>query len=412
MQDLNTFKVIMNVENILDSYIYSGNLISVFTNGDIKILPLTKIFYSLRESYKKYDSYLEIALLRNDWFDNPQGSNFLRINAIYREFIKQWNVFAGSEYIYDNDEDWDTLCTLPEMPVYDIKAYGLSIFFGVKTGLYEMPIEVQEYFPLIMKEPPKKIFDAKTIGISAKSGEIAISSGAEGLFHGTLWNQTGYLQVNQKPKAKISTRTNWIDSHNLINYESQTDYTYYENEIKHDVKRPFQYSYFDDSPEKSKITVFGKNEYPLRKLLENINIKYSDIIYSFNSNNSAFFFLNDGKIYSTNTRHEEQQMHFSRRLNLIPQNDKLNLAKHYGPPISIVFIPFGTIIEFFDCVMIKRDIDIEILSDEPAISVRTFPSSKRYKRMVCITTENGIKLNTIPISTIQNKSKTMYWRKK
>jgi hypothetical protein len=395
MQNLRFFHVRFEDNSILDAYIYCGNIICITKSGDIKTLPLINVFRNF-DYNNLYSNLAYMALIRNDWFDNSQGSNFFSVDTIKESFFSTWNNFALSTYEFKAKEQWVTIGSVSSMPIYDIKAYGFKLFLGAKDGLYEAPLMTGEYKPIKLSGKIEKKFDSRVIGLSARNGEVAISAGSEGLFHGSLWDIKGTLKVEEKRKSSNSLRTNWMESFNLMNYERQNNFSYLVNNVKtEEKKRPFRYSSFDDSSNKIRIDRFGDEIISMEALMSNNKqIRQENILYAFNSSRTAFLVLNDGNIISTNMV-EGNTYHLSSKIKALP---KMILSNNKVDDImSVNFIHGATIIEYFGMTVLIKDNMYSILAEGPVISVRTFPSSKRSKKMIAITDEKGLSLFVIPV---------------
>jgi hypothetical protein len=377
----------------------------VTKDGYIKVLPLTALYYDYRETQEneKYYSLFEMAVLRNDWFDNAQGNNFFRNSDFNTAFFAGWKSFCAETFFFEGSQ-WETIAKLPSMPVYDMKIYGFKIFLGTGEGLYELPIYSQEYHVIQRTGEVSKKFDARVIGLSARGGEIAVSAGNEGLFHGTIWTKDGSLNVDEEHRyCKKSIRTNWIYSFDLLNYESNSSFSYVSNKVcTSKEQRPFRYAKFDDSPNKRHIEEFGVSIIPMSKFLAKTKINCEDISYSYCSSGKTFFVMRTGQLIYSNTAFDKTSMRLSSR----HQND---CTIKQDDIMSVSLMKNATIIEYFDTTVLRMGDICKTLSNESTISVRTFPGSRRFNKMIAITDEHGVSLYTVPIITLPSKQ-SFYWK--
>jgi len=216
-------------------------------------------------------------LKRNDYLANTQSKILFGIGEIKYEFRELWKVASEkiNFFIDFNIDDYKIISTMPSMPVLDLKLYAMKMFIGAKKGLYEIDLKPENDKYTINPSKPKKRFDAKVIGLSAKSGQVMISGGSNGLFHGTFLNKEYKLKVVENPLAKKSLRTSW-SAFDTINYEQNNEFDYFVNQTEKLApdKKP-TYSKFDERPEPKKITKFGKKKLNLSELLEKSTIEKS-----------------------------------------------------------------------------------------------------------------------------------------
>lgn len=375
-------------KNVLDAYMYGGNIFAITNDGDLKSLPLTEIFnYIVHDKSLTFRSLLEIALLRNDWFENAQAKNYLRMNELTNTFKNIWDESFSSTIFFNAEyEPWEHLSDLKSLPVYDFIAYAYKLFIGTSKGLFTVPLSFSKSFSPSVISKPHKSFDAKVLNISARSGELAISSGRDGLFHGSLWNDKD-ITIPDKQYQPISFRTNWT-SYDLMNYDSAQNFSYIHNDVQKVNKRPFQYFEADDDNTKMKIIKFASSVTPKEKFLPARIKEVEDIVYVHNSTKSIFIYTSSGKILVSNFVKNFDDYHASRKFYYLntPEIDK----KHAQKIITVLSLPHGNVTEYLECVKATlngRHID---MLDFPVISTRTFPRSRRYRRISLIVEPEGI----------------------
>ncbi len=390
---MNHIRIFMPAE-VLDSYVYFGYLFGVFKDGTLRVLSLDKVYATLVSMHPHFDGILKLAILRNDWLDNSQAVALLTIRRFRKALEKAWqesalNGFTGE---LDKDTDWQVLCEVPSMPIYDIRLYATRVYLAHRDGVREGRLSFNKR-EVRFENPPAKIFDARTVSISAKSGSLMFSADNDGLYCGSLWNEAGKTKVLSRAYAKKSLRTGW-SSFDVVNYDSQSHFSYLENEIeRRKENRPFRYSEIDEQPEKVEIVRIAAKTYSMDEVLNRLPFKSNDVRYCFNNKAACFFFLKDGRFVRANFTRE---LHHGARLrskihDLAVGADDL-ISSH---PCSAVTFPLGCVIEYFDKVLLVHDNRVMALEDSPAISVRTFPTSRRFRRQICITKEDGIALHAV-----------------
>lgn len=389
---MKTLKFTLEVDAI-ESYIYSGHLFLILLNGRIAYSPISRIISKLIDEYPNFENLIRVSFQRNDYLTNRQAEVFFGIGEMKKSFIHLWEK-ASEEMEFKitlNDSDFIVIDEVPTMPVLDLKMYAMRLYIGSKEGLYEINLNSDDRYNMEPTKPQKR-FDAKVTCLNAKSGEIIISSNSNGLFHGTFLNSSNRLKVNEKSVSKKSIRTGW-SGYDVINYDKQNDFEYYVNETEKIEEKP-TYSKFDENTERRRITDFGSSKYDLSTLLTHSTIEKKQINYCFNSSSSGFFFMKDGGFININlNKPKDKQLYFVSRNQALPtlKNGNANFLK----PLSTSIVPEGCVVEYFDKVVLYQNSRAKIIETSPAINVRTYPSSKRYRNLISVTKEREITIHSI-----------------
>ena len=391
----------------LDAYIYFGYLFVVFKDATMRALPLARIFNELSEQQPNYEGILKLALLRNDWLTNYQTAAYFSIKDARKKIIECWNECAEMQHVvnFSDFEDWKFLYELPSMPIYDLRLYALRVYIAHRNGIHEGYLDIDKKGTLGYRKGLEKVFDTRTISISAKSGELMFSSDGEGLFHGTLWNGEQRTlwngeqrtKVREKSYAKKSLRTGW-SGFDVLNYDSQSHFSYLQNRTEIQETRSFRYSNQDETSEKRRILELASSTYDMHEMMRPNDSNLGEIQFSYNSSNRCFFVYKDGRVMSRNLRksYVKGDTHFSKNSYELPNLDTMTQKNSSTSKIySASIFPLGSVLEFFNRIVLVRQNEIKILEERPAISVRTFPASFRYRRIVCVCLEGGIVLHSI-----------------
>jgi hypothetical protein len=389
---MKTLKFTLEVDAI-ESYIYSGHLFLILLNGQIAYSPISRIISKLIDEYPDFENLIRVSFQRNDYLTNRQAEVFFGIGEMKKSFIHLWEK-ASEEMEFKitlNDSDFVVIDEVPTMPVLDLKMYAMRLYIGSKEGLYEINLNSDDRYNMEPTKPQKR-FDAKVTCLNAKSGEIIISSNSNGLFHGTFLNSSNQLKVNEKSVSKKSIRTGW-SGYDVINYDKQNDFEYYVNETEKIEEKP-NYSKFDENSERRRITDFGSSKFDLSTLLAYSRIEKEQINYCFNSSSSGFFFMKDGSFININlNKPKDKQLYFVSRNQALPtlKNGSANFLK----PLSTSIVPEGCVVEYFDKVVLYQNSRAKTIETSPAINVRTYPSSKRYRNLISVTKEKEITIHSI-----------------
>lgn len=377
--------------NFQDGYLYGGQLFLIENSGRIQSISLLTLLASNFKYGTEEFNFLELALTRNDWFINYQGKSIFNITDFKAAFNKLWKKYSKIDYSiklpHDEIKDHDEIGT---PPVFDFQLYGMRLYVGNRDGLYEAPISIDRNVKL--NKPLTRVFDARTTQISAKSGSIMISSNTEGLFHGRLSQYENDLEVLEKPIKNKSIRTSWT-GYDLINYEDHKHFDYLVNDYSKTDERQYLYSRGDESSQKISIDKIGEKTISLESLIKNLNFKEDDIVYSFNSSRSCFFFLKSGEFINTYFKKDSQNDDVKLSANLFRLPNGLKSNNKILKPISTKIVPGGCIIEYFDKVVLVQNGKKILLESKPVTAIKTFPQSLRYKNMVAIFDGEGVSLH-------------------
>lgn len=389
---MKTLKFTLEVDAI-ESYIYSGHVFLILSNGKIIFLPVSRIIRKLIDEYPVFENLIRVSFQRNDYLNNNQAEVFFGIGEMKKSFINLWQK-ASEEVDFKivlNEVDYVIIDEVPTMPVLDLKLYAMRFYIGSVEGLYEINLNSDDRYHLEPTKPQKR-FDAKVTCLNAKSGEIIISSNSNGLFHGSFLNSSDKLKVIERSVSKKSIRTGW-SGYDVVNYDKQNDFEYFVNETENIEKKP-NYSKFDEYSERRRITEFGSSKYGLSTLLANSNIEKDQINYCFNSSTSGFFFMKDGSFLNVNlNKPKDKQLYFVSRNNELPALK--NGSAKFLAPISTSIVPEGCVVEYFDKVVLYQNSKAKIIETSPSINVRTYPSSKRYRNLISVTKEREISIHSI-----------------
>lgn len=380
-----------------DCYLYGGHIFIVTQSGELIFCSFTKFVKKFIGYNKQYDSFLRLNFLRNDYLNNRQGEYFLSIPSMKSTFDSVWNNLSNdNDIIIDIEEDsFEFIDKIPELPVYDIKAYAMRLYISTKKGLYEIELKTDSSGYKLQPSKMKRVFDQKVVGINAKSGEVFASAGSEGLFHGSFLNQNNRLKIIEKPIQKRSLKTSW-SSYNIVNYTDLNKFDYLINETAKQTDnavRKGNYSKFDDKKEHVRINKVCTMEIPMDNLLEKSAIQNEEILYCFNSNEKGYFYLSDGNFYLLNLIKDKQEIkdvHFSSRKKIIPFDSTKSFR-----PLSSQIIPLGCVVEFYNGISLFQNNTQIQLEDDSALSFRSYVNSIRYRNIISIVKEEFISLYAI-----------------
>lgn len=378
----------------LDCYLYGGNIYFIMQNGSIMYAPYPRIISRLASNYGEDDfSFLKLAFLRNEFYYSQQGRTFLKIPGMMDVLRWNWKKLSETLFVlsYEDIEDiLEPLCEWQSIPL-DMKIYGMRLFLGCRDGLYEFNIDDDS-----RKKNLQRCFDSKVTCVNAKYGELVVSADSEGLFVASIdMENDTQTRIDEKQSVEgRSLRTIWAET-NLFNYYGKENFSYISNEYE---KIPQQKDRYWEHRESKRITRFAASKQSMESVIENSGLKKEDIAYCFNSSSNAYVFLKSGKlrVYSIKDK-QYNQINGWGEIELPKYSKKGNEEEliDYGKVISAFSIPKGSVMEFFDKVLLLKDRHSYIIEEEPTIRTRSFMSSNRYQDILSATKENMVTLHAL-----------------
>lgn len=377
----------------LDCYLYGGKIYFFLQNGCIMRAPFPRVVSRLASNYGEEDfSFLKLAFLRNEFYYSQQGKTFLKIPGMKQILEWNWEKLSETEFTltYEDVEDLlEPLCEWVSIPL-DVRIYGMRMYVGCRDGLYEINIDDGRGKKL------ERCFDSKVTCVNAKYGELVVSADTEGLFATSIDMENGTrtkIDENKSIEAR-SIRTLWADT-NLFNYYGKEDFSYLLNEYQ---SIPPKKDRYWEHRETKRITRFASGVQSMESVIEKSGLKKEDIGYCFNSSNNAYVFLKNGtlKIYALKDKQYTEIDGWGKiELPKYSRKGNKDSSIDYGKVISAFSIPKGSVMEFFDKVLLLKDGHSFIIEEEPVIRTRSFMSSNRYQDILSVTKEDIITLHAL-----------------
>lgn len=380
---------------VTDVCIYAGHLFVVQRDGRIRYAAMSRMIHRLLQQNAESENLLRLAFLRNDYFQNHQGELVWGVPEVLDAFRQRWQLEASITYeITLEEEDLIEVGVVDDSPVLDMKAYAMRLFLGFKHGAYEVNLNQSDDQYHISPSKPRRVFDGKAAGLSARSGEVMISSGSSGLFNGTFLNERSALKVNDRPFAQNSIRTAWT-GYDLVNYQDQIMFEYFFNETSKSTAQVAR-SKFDEGPDR-KITKLGVGHREYAEILEKSEIDPSTILYTFNSSEASFAYDRAGQLQVRNFQRdrlaEKKDVWLSSRPRTVGYSEN-----NPGRPLSHALVPRGCLLEFFDSVRFYQNGEVKELETGPCLGLRSYVGSRRYRNLVTLIKEDYFSvMATFPI---------------
>jgi hypothetical protein len=253
-----------------------------------------------------------------------------------------------------------------------------------------------------------KRLESRCVSTSAGYGSVLASCGDDGLFAAA--DEFGSLEGDEvsgefQRRKERSIRTAWLGD-DVVNYRSSADLALFQAKYERAQRRDTRWG---EEARESKILVgVDGGTVSLDALFSGIQDKYqlsrSDVQFVYNS--SGNFFLNtfSGRLFVARVERQHPDhvdWSFDDDIDDLLTVGKagpatLKYLKEYSGGESLVIgaasTRAGTVFERDADVVLWSKNDWHTLTSEPALSVRTFVRSKRFKHLVAITLEKGIQL--------------------
>lgn len=386
-----------------DCYIYCGHIFFAGIDGNLSYMSWRKLISYFKERNPKLSPLFDLFFLRNDYMSTTSAKTVLAVPNIRNQLIREWQIMAKAGGLsIDFDEIKDELTHVdiaPIHPLLDMRIYNMKILLGSANGLHELSINPDERFIEIEKKVEKK-FDGKVINIAASYGTLALSAANDGLISGSWKYEDSDFYISERSVVNgKSMRASWA-GYNIVNYDSARSFEFLRNEtgtVEQDNDIPY---YFREKRETKRIVGFGTKKIDSTAMFDKSKIKSDDIAFCFNSKETAYFFLKNGRFIRQNFKTEDDNVRLSTREIEI---DGPNKRHRFSKPLSSVIIPNGCAVEFFDEVIVFKNNRAYVIEDEPIMGMRSFMTSSRYHYLLAISKESGVSIHSLyPFDTMDN----------
>lgn len=406
----------------LDAYCYMEKLVIITQDTSFLSLNLEELIQGIESKYENFNPIPRMLFLRNDWgqsqfakglFSNKSISNSLSL--LLDKFPQQLEFDIENKNIDKNHKDLDIQGGMP----LDITLYNQRLYIGATTGVYKASLKSDKNCFSLTEKPTKRL-DATCVNISVKSGTIAASCCDDGLF--TAIGEFSRSQVEAKTSdmkklsAETSLRTEWF-GHDLVNYASHFEPTLFHStrEKQPGSRAGSTITSIDSDNPIYLMKEFLAQKQELHQEIENTHASiiqpesesgydsdslyetyedddaddYADdyedddlIQYVYLSKSNFFIHMYDGEFLSSQvSKSKDGKLNFKAHKSYRDQENQI---------LSVHQVNMGSVIESFNKIWLFSHEKWTLLVEDKAISVRTFPQSKRYQNLVSVTTEKGI----------------------
>jgi len=361
----------------------------IWNDNTLRYIKTKQIVDQVSENYNLKKNFVETIFTKN-----PRSKR----NIDKDWYLSNWYRSPNNFNFTINAEDTNVLCQMPSEPILDFLIYCERLYIANRDGLYEIILNFTRKEIRVVKELTK-VFDSKSVSISAKSGNILISTSSDGLFNSSLWQSNPNIYVNQRSIEDKSIKAIWsgID---FINYENKAKFKYYDNEHERIKRGEAHFSSKSSMVGQRRLKEIGVGIFNSDELLN----EQDNISLIFNNNNYIFIFDKNGRVKSRSLNHRLG------REEIISDNEK-DFAELEGNdlPLELHSTSMGVVLEYFDKVQLIIDKKNYLLHNDEALCIRTFPKSFNYRNIIAISKNSGFDLCSIckyeeeEIHTVGNK---------
>jgi hypothetical protein len=368
-----------------DAQLYMGHLVVFTTERDVHMIEVQRLTNRLENLYPDWEGLLTLAFARNDWLGGGVMKSLMR-NPRFRGALDSAldEATARDLVLERSDVEWSNLSGFRQNAdlVLDTVFYGSRLYLGTTAGLFDYAIDWQS----TTTDAPRRRIDARCVSAAAEYGAINASCEADGLFTGYDefgWRRANNLVEELAQTAPKSIRSAWLGT-DLVNYEDQAAPELLRGSVE-------QVAVEDEFTERQKkvVTAFSPPVAQFDDFYAGLEaqrgIPADDIQFVWNSSTRYFINTYNNGFYSA-----------------YRTSDGVGFTKHGtadGRVVAVHTSAFGWIVETdFRCYLMSQG-RLHALVDREPLSVRTFAGSKRYRRVVAITVEDGVYLvSAVPSS--------------
>lgn len=378
---------------VSDAYFYMGKLFILSEDRRLKVITHQRLFQKyLAGNQLQHGNFLHQALFSNELF--PSRQDYFKDTNYKNNLDNFWRSASQQSTEIEIDQaDLTTICHLPEQEALDFVIYAQRAFVGNRSGLFECQLSVDGDTVSAGNNQFTRVLDSKTINLNPRVGRLLVSTKDDGLFAGAITTPTERTVIPDRAIESRSLRTGWAN-YNFVNYTSSTEADYFVNKTEEDKSPEGANFKVDDGGSKSlKITEMGSAKKSISDAIENAT-KKDKIIYAFNSLNFSFGITKSGSILHSKFR-EEIKSNESALTEFQEFKDLSFDIEKLGHPLSGHTVAGGTLLEFYDKVMLMKGGKIQEVSDMQCTQIRTFASSKWFKNIALTVSEEYFEIHSI-----------------
>ena len=374
-----------------DAYIYMGRLILVTGNLTLRHYNLNEVIERLELKNSRNIPAARSLFARNDWLSTEQFRLQMRNPDIADAYVR---AIRGLGEMIELDDllsvEGEQEINLRMDALLDLTIYRRRVYLAADTGLFDMEIGWEENrLPISQR---RKRFDAPCYNLSASYGTANASFGEAGLYSfyddfNTLdWSAVNVQNRGAERTADVSLRSGWFGE-DLINYTGRIDGAILHGDTR-ELDRP-------SAGERKVVTGLSANHSDMDFLFQGLKTKYNlerrEVDFVWNSTATLYVQTKTNHFYSAGVQtgdDGERRVRFSKEY-----------SGGIGRILAATMVRVGKnpalVAEAYDKVGILVGNKWQIVTEGQALTVRTFPGSKRYKNLIAITLNDGVMLASV-----------------
>lgn len=368
-----------------DAYLYMGRLIILTEERSVRTYNLDYIVEAIEQRLPNTIPIPTMMFSRNDWLAGIQFQSLMRNKVVYQALLDAFDKFPLPNFSLDRGFPLEEQeLALRDPAILDMLIYNGRLYVGATNGFYQVNIDWEKNDFAQLAQPEKKL-GLRCLSTSARYGTVNASCNEAGLY--TFIDDFGWWN-QEKAGVKLhladkSLRTTWMDQ-DIVNYPSY-DHPYL-------FKSSFEKKTTGVEREGKVLTAVSDNSSDLNYLFgmaqQKYHIQAENVQFAYNSNHKLFVSTLEGNFFSLQLEHT---------------NDILRLKKstistqNIGRALTVNPCKLGPVVETSRNVLLISDKDGQayLLSDSGAITVRTFPRSRRFQNIVVVVHEDGLYLVSV-----------------
>lgn len=367
-----------------DAFVYMGRIAVLTEARSLRLFDVDKIVEDIERRDPQRSPVATLMFSRNDWLSSAVFKTLTQNDDVASSLTSAFARFPRPNYevgagflIYEEN------LGLPANIILDMNVYNGRIYVGSDKGLFHLDFDWRDG-GISHSNGIKKRTDARCNSTSVGYGTVNASCEDDGLL--TSLDDFGWAGekhgLRMRRVAEKSLRTNWLSS-DLVNYSTATQPVLLRSKLEKVRK-----SSMTEEHERRVITEIGGRRTDLYYLFEALQSKFrfrmESIQFVYNSTSVFFVHTIEGNFYSVGVKRSSQS------------DPKLSFTKTYkGAGTRILSVNptnLGLVVEIDHRVLLFANQEWYPIIESEAISVRTFPRSRRFKNLVAITLEDGVLL--------------------
>jgi hypothetical protein len=378
-----------------DAFLYMGQLFTITENHSMCIYNMKYIVNMLEDNDKALLDAPTLLFFRNDLIPSKRFPDRLGDKEVFLRAIDKFEsepIQITPDYVHPIEWDLDIEDILLDLNIYNGRAY-----IGTSKGLYHLDLDwkAESIKPI---DRVQKRLDVKCVHTTARYGTVNASCGSEGWFSFLDDFELGTSDTRKrKYVSEPSLRTDWLNF-DIINYRTTISPNLFSS-IRTSASQALSesrnnFNFEEETHRESEIvTGFTDEEFSLDSLFNNLNNEFSleNLQFVHNSSKALFLSTYDGYLFALGLNSDgfsDPTVKYVKKFEgLRGLVSSLHTVGGLGGG--------GLVLETDDQILLFAHSRFIPLFHDEVISIRTFPRSRHYHNVVCITTSDEVRLITI-----------------